>query len=190
MISTSPHAELLKRLLPPVSYDAAGENLSREIEADGLALDAAFERAKVALQAIAPNAGELLEDWERNYGLPCDCLSTATLSRSRRLALLIAKINEGGTFTQQKAIEIAATIGYTITITENRVREYAGRYGLEYADWQWNFVWDVTTTNNTITTRQYGDEFGFGYREWGNELLECIMRSKAQSDTLVRFIYL
>lgn len=190
MMSTSPHAELLKRLLPPVSYNSAGENIARELEAEGNAIDAAYQRAEIALQAISPNAGELLEDWERNYGLPCDCLATATLSRSQRLALLIAKINEGGTFTKEKAIQIAATIGYTITITENRAREYVSGYGLEYADWQWNFVWDVTTTNNTITTRQYGDEFGFGYREWGNNLLECIIKSKAQADTFVRFIYL
>lgn len=189
-MSQSIHAELLKRLLPPTSYDSQGEILSAELEAEGLAFDAVAERARVALLAITPNAGELLEDWERVYGLPCDCLAAATLSRSQRLSLLIAKINEGGTFTVAKAIEIAATIGYTITITENRIREYSGGYGLPYAGWEWNFVWDVTTTNNAITNRQYGDDYGFGYREWGNELLECIIRTKAQSDTLVRFIYL
>ena len=187
------HADLLKISLPPVSYDTAQPNLSAELTAEGNALDAANARADALLNALFPNSGETLEDWERVYGLPCDCAANLNLTRDQRLKTLKAKINEGGTFTIPKAIELAATVGFVITIVEHRASEYSptSRYGAaeRYAGRDWNFVWDVITTNNTIFPRKYASNYGERYQIWGNELLECTMKQKAQADTLVRFIY-
>lgn len=185
------HVDLLKTLLPPISYDAQAPNLSAELNATGNALDAAYDSAQTILQNIVPNAGSLLEDWERVYGTPSPCSKSIGITRSQRVGLVNAKINEGGTFTKQKAIEIAASIGYTITIKENRAREYgSAKMGEVYGLRDWNLVWDVITQNNTITPRKSGDETGLLYRTWGNALLECVIRPKAQADTFVRFIYL
>ena len=184
------HIDLLKISLPPVSYDTQAPNLAAELTADGNTLDAAYALAQILLQGITPNIGSLLEDWERVYATPSLCLQSIGLTRTQRVSAVINKINEGGTFTKAKAIEIAANFGYTITINEQRFREYATGYGLPYAGCEWNFVWYVSTINNTISPRNYGDEYGAGYREWGNLVLECVINAKVQADTLVQFIYL
>lgn len=187
------HTDLLKISLPSVSYDTAQPNLSAELTAEGNALDAAKARADAILYATLPNAGETLEDWERVYGLPCDCAVNLNLTRDQRLKTLNSKINEGGTFTKDKAIALAASVGFTITITEHRAAEYSptSRYGTDvrYAGRDWNFVWDVNTINNTIFPRKHGANYGERYQTWGNDLLECTLKQKAQADTLVRFIY-
>lgn len=185
------HIDLLKALLPAVSYDPQAPNLSAELTAAGNALDATYASAQTILQNIVPNTGPLLEDWERVYGTPSPCSQSIGVTRSQRVGLVNAKINEGGTFTKQKAIELAASIGYSITIKEHRAREYgSARMGEAYKGRDWNFVWDVITQNNTITARKSGDETGLAYRSWGNALLECVLTPKAQADSLVRFIYL
>lgn len=185
------HVDLLKISLPPVSYDTQAPYLEAELISEGNALDAVFTLAQTILQSIVPNNGPLLEDWERVYGTPSPCAQSIGLTRSQRVDAVVAKINEGGTFTKSKAVEIAAAVGYTITVQEHRAREYGkARCGEFYKGVDWNFVWDVITTNNTIFTRKTGSGYGERYKSWGNAILECVMRPKAQADTLVRFIYL
>lgn len=184
------HLDLLKVLLPPVSYDVQAPNLSAELTAEGIALDDVFTLAQTILKAIYPNSGALLEDWERVYGTPNTCQQTIGLTRSQRVDAVISKINEGGTFTKPKVISLAAEFGYTITIQEHRARTYGkARLGEAYAGIDWNFVWDVITTNNTVVARKSGSAMGERYRTWGNAILECLLRPKAQSDTFIRFIY-
>lgn len=187
------HADLLKIALAPVSYDTTQPNLAAELAAEGNALDAVNNRDDLLLNALLPSSGETLEDWERVYGLPCDCAISLNLTRDQRLKALISKINEGGTFTKDKAIALAADAGFTITILEHRASEYSatGRYGVDhrYGGRDWNFVWDIITINNTIFPRKYASNYGECYQSWGNDLLECTLKQKAQADTLVRFIY-
>lgn len=188
---TSAHADLLKISLPPVSYDATAPNLSAELTAEGNTLDAALASAKVLRDSITPNVGPLLEDWERVYGLPNVCTATLEMTRLQRLNALAAKINEGGTFTKAKAIDVAAQLGYTVTITEHRAREYGKAIsGGDYGDRDWNFVWDINSAINTFTQRRYGSAvMGEKYQVWGNEVLECVFKRRAMSGTIVRFIY-
>jgi len=184
------HVALLKVSLPPVSYDTEAPNISTELQAEGNALDAAYALSETILKALVPNAGPLLEDWERVYATPNPCLQSIGLSRSQRVDAVLSKINEGGTFTKAKAIDLAATFGYTITITEHRARTYGkAKMGEIYAGVDWNLVWDVNTINNTIFKRKSGSAIGERYSSWGNEILECLIKPKAQADTLVRFIY-
>lgn len=184
------HIDLLQISMPPVSYDTKAPVLNIELAAEGNALDAAQALALTILQAIVPNAGPLLEEWERVYGTPSPCAQAIGLSRTQRVDAVISKINEGGTFTRQKAIELAANFGYTITIQEQRARDYGGaHFGEPYSGVDWNFVWDVITTNNTIFKRKSGSAMGEPYSSWGNAILECLLRPKSQADTLVRFIY-
>ena len=105
------HLELLKISLPPVSYDTEAPNLAAELQAEGNALDAAFLLGETILKAFVPNSGPLLEDWERVYGTPSPCQKSIGLTRSQRVDAVISKINEGGTFTKEKAIQLAATFG-------------------------------------------------------------------------------
>lgn len=183
------HVDLLKALMPPESY-AIGPNLDAELTAEGAALDALQLQISTVLNAIVPNLGPMLEDWERVYGTPNACQINLNLTRQQRLAIVKAKINSGGTFTKQKAINIAAALGYNIQIVERSPRRFGAQFGTEYAGIEMAFVWDVVTTNNTITRRRFGAASGEPYSSWGNGLLECTLKPLAMAGTLLRFIYL
>jgi uncharacterized protein YmfQ (DUF2313 family) len=62
---------------------------------------------------------ELLLDWERNWGLPDKCY-TAPLSISERQFALVQRMTIEGAQSREFFIEVAASIGYQITISEFR----------------------------------------------------------------------
>ncbi|MCP3475157.1 DUF2313 domain-containing protein [Bradyrhizobium sp. CCGUVB1N3] len=61
---------------------------------------------------------ELLPDWERNWGLPDECLKDPPTSLADRRAALLAKMTLLGAQSRQFMIEVAKAYGYDITITE------------------------------------------------------------------------
>ncbi len=63
---------------------------------------------------------ELLPDWERNWGLPDPCY-TAPLTTAERQFALVQRMTMQGAQSREFFIELAASIGYTITISEYRV---------------------------------------------------------------------
>jgi uncharacterized protein YmfQ (DUF2313 family) len=62
---------------------------------------------------------ELLPDWERNFGLPDPCYSTPQTIGDRQKALVQRMTTEGGQ-SRQFFLDLAATAGYSITISEHR----------------------------------------------------------------------
>jgi uncharacterized protein YmfQ (DUF2313 family) len=62
---------------------------------------------------------ELLPDWERNWGLPDPCYE-APQSYDERIKALMMRMTMIGAQSREFFINIAAMIGYTITITEYR----------------------------------------------------------------------
>ena len=62
---------------------------------------------------------ELLPDWERNWGLPDPCYDAPQSIYERQRALVMRMTIEGAQ-SREFFIEVAAQIGYTITITEYR----------------------------------------------------------------------
>jgi uncharacterized protein YmfQ (DUF2313 family) len=61
---------------------------------------------------------ELLTDWERNWGLPDPCLTDPPTAFGPRRVALVTKMTLLGAQSRQFFIELAKTLGYTITITE------------------------------------------------------------------------
>jgi len=62
---------------------------------------------------------ELLPDWERNFGLPDPCYSEPFTIGDRQKAL-VQRMTIEGAQSRKFFIDVAAAIGYTITITEYR----------------------------------------------------------------------
>jgi uncharacterized protein YmfQ (DUF2313 family) len=86
------HAELLKRLLPPVAYDGNGTVISAELNAEGDVLDAALLMAdKILSEADPRTTYSMLSDWERVAGL-----SALNLSLGQRHSILTAKLASRG----------------------------------------------------------------------------------------------
>jgi uncharacterized protein YmfQ (DUF2313 family) len=63
---------------------------------------------------------ELLPDWERNWGLPDPCYDAPQSIYERQVALVMRMTMQGGQ-SREFFIEVAAMLGYTITISEYRV---------------------------------------------------------------------
>lgn len=130
---------LLARLLPPGSYSVSGEKLSAELNSEGVALSAAQSSASKVASGVLPDGGttELLPDWERVYGITP--ASSATISS--RVAAIQARMRAVGGLSRAYFIEVAAALGYTITISEltpfrasrNRVGDVIAVAGVVYA---------------------------------------------------------
>ena len=93
---------------------------------------------------------ELLPDWERNFGLPDPCITEPQTLSQRQLALVMRMTMQGGA-SRQFFIDVAAMLGYTITITEYRT-----------------FVVGIDRCGDN---RVYGDGSNPMYNEWGNPVL-------------------
>lgn len=89
---------------------------------------------------------ELLTDWERNWGLPDPCYKAPETIGERQQALVMRMTMQGAQ-SREFFIEVAAMIGYTITITEYR-------------------VW-VVGLDQCGDSRVYGDGSNPMYNEWG-----------------------
>jgi len=112
------HADLLARLLPPVSYDTTGPRLTAQLTGDGNALDAALVSGDVIL---SPDpwlfGGEVfLADWERLYQItPPDGATVA-----QRQAIVLARINATGGLSIGYFENLLTSMGYEVVIDEPR----------------------------------------------------------------------
>ena len=96
---------------------------------------------------------ELLPDWERNWGLPDPCYE-APLSYDERIAALLARMTMLGAQSREFFIQVAADLGYTITITEYRT-----------------FVCGIDRVGDSRVYGAPGAPDPMMYNEWGNPIM-------------------
>ncbi|MEH2565342.1 YmfQ family protein [Bradyrhizobium sp. AZCC 2289] len=94
---------------------------------------------------------ELLHDWERNWGLPDPCYTAQQTIGQRQLALVM-RMTMRGAQSREFFIEVAAMLGYSITITEYRT-----------------FVVGIDRCGDN---RVYGDGSNPMYNEWGVPIMD------------------
>ncbi|MEW9901046.1 putative phage tail protein [Chitinivorax sp. PXF-14] len=186
------HVDLLKLLLPPVSMESSNAALAGELAADGHALDLALADGDQLLLEDDPRATvALLADWERVYGLPESCICQAGIVQSiaERRAALVAKVGMVGAQTPAFFINLAAALGYSITLTEWRpyTSEMHSDYGV--TDEPWEFVWQVNSTLNTVRELRSDDDTEMATEVWGNALMECVINRYKPAHTLALFAY-
>ncbi len=104
------NSDLLKLLLP-VELDGV---FSADIALEGAELDAVQSSAEQILaEMLGDTADRTLADWERVLGLIAGDQSAAM----RRLKIA-AKINDVGRLDRAYFIQVAAAVGFTVTVTE------------------------------------------------------------------------
>jgi uncharacterized protein YmfQ (DUF2313 family) len=117
------YAEALQSLLPlgqawPRDDDSALMKLVRGLT--GIWGDIEIRAATLLERESDPRQTiELLPDWERNWGLPDPCYAAPQTIGQRQLALVMRMTMLGGA-SREFFIQVAAMIGYTITISEYR----------------------------------------------------------------------
>ena len=149
-------------------------------------------RDEQLLNEMFPSAAqELMSEWDADYGLPGPCIHTPQSLAERRKAL-IAKYRWVGRQDKQFFIDVAADLGYAITITEYDAAhpgpqtEYEG---IPLSGDAWNYVWQVNAALINHSVRVYGSTYPGPYQTFGNELLECTLRGLAHDHRVLFFSY-
>ncbi len=140
---------------------------------------------------------ELLGDWERVAGLP-DACTPAPDSIAERQAALLARITGIGGQTPAYFVELAASIGYAVTIDEFRPFRAGMLAGSRCYDEAWAHVWRVNVlpaaidTGLGVTVRYFrAGQSRAGERlvGYGSLDLECLINRAKPAQTIVLFAY-
>lgn len=142
-------------------------------------------------EALPDTTTELLADWERVLGLPETCVPGAFSTLQQRRAMVLFKLLLIGRQDPQFYIDLAAVLGFTITITEfSAARAGVLRTGDRILDSSWLFWWQVNAPLNSITYfRASTSTAGEALAEWGNDGLECILNKYKPAHTRILFSY-
>lgn len=131
---------------------------------------------------------ELLEDWERAYGLPDACTELGE-SWSARRARLVAKIVATGGQSPAYYIAVAAELGYTVTIEEFRPWTVDSAVDAPISGTDWAYAWLVRAPAETVTWWTCDSGCDEPLASWGNTLLECVISRLKPAHTIVLFAY-
>lgn len=119
--SSSDYASAFRSLLPTgPAWEEEHENLAATVEGLSSVFADPFDIATAAFldQESDPRfTRQLLEDWERAFGLPDDCISVPQTIEDRINALLVRMTLKGGQ-SIPFFISVAKIIGYDISICE------------------------------------------------------------------------
>lgn len=192
------YARQLKQLLPPGALWGFGEGswLSKALLAVADELARIDTRAQSLQDEWDPRTAlETLDDWERVLGLPDDCLTTIPSAASERQAAITNKLTSRGGQSRQYFIDLAAGLGYTVTITEYALQvARAGRLraGEPCYGEAWSFAWQV----NLPISPEADVRFRAGQGRAGDPLsgytqldIQCIIQRAAPAHTVVLFGY-
>lgn len=153
--------------------------------------------ANLMNEADPSTALELLVDWERNAGLPDNCLPTdGTITERRRR--MVRKLTSIGGQNKEFFIALAAQLGLDIEIIEFSPYRSGMRSGQPIYGAGWQYVWQVRllppSETNQFNIRSERMRSGSGragdrLRSFSVDELECIIRRAAPAHTIVRFAY-
>lgn len=183
------HADLLKRLLPPVAYDPNAPVLGVELDAEGKALDVVLATAMRLLNEADPRyTSEMLPDWERVAGLPDVCCATDTATTlAQRRARLVEKLTSTGGQSRQFFLDLAAKLGYTDTsITEFHPMTCNSPCDSAVGGPDWLFAWQMNVGDYfAIHTMSCNDPCDSPLRSWQASELQCRLNQLKPAHTTV-----
>ena len=181
----------LQALLPqgPAWPRDAGATLTRLLHSMADELARVDSRAAQLIEETDPRTTtELLNDWERVAGLPDTCVTAAQATAQRRGALH-ARLTTLGGQNVSYFIALAASLGYTVTITEFRLHTVEDDVEYPLYGHPWQFAWQINAPLNTVGTLSVTDTVADPLAWWGNELLECVIRRLKPAHTHTLFAY-
>lgn len=147
-------------------------------------------RAAVLVDEADPrDTFELLIDWERAYGLPAPCMAGTSQTLQQRRNALVAQVAGIGDQSRQYFIDLAASAGFTITITEFRPFTVGSRVNDPIYNEIWRVAWQVNAPQTTVEWFTVTSGVNEGLRSWGNQLLECLISRLKPAHTKVLFAY-
>lgn len=131
---------------------------------------------------------ELLPEWEQFAGLPDNCLGELGTLEQRQQSLHTKLTTIGGQ-SRQYYIDLAATLGYSITITEFDQFSVNDTVDESINGQDWEFAWQVNAPDETVTYLRVSSDVDTALADWGNERLECAISRLKPAHTTVLFAY-
>lgn len=153
------------------------------------------------IKEMSPATASLLfDEWEAELALPDSCITGVQTLAQRRLAMVERHTFVGRQDTQF-FIDLAARIGYAITIDELSpanpgpagllpvVKPSGETFHVSPTGDEWNYVWRVNAPSTVSQQREYPGGYGEPYTSFGNEILECTLRQFAHAHRVLIFAY-
>jgi uncharacterized protein YmfQ (DUF2313 family) len=132
---------------------------------------------------------ELLPEWELTLGLPDPCAGESPTVALRQAQVAARFVASGGQ-SAPYFINVAAELGYAITITEFTVSRFGQPFGSRFYGAAWADTWQINAPTYTITSFRFGSgRFGDRFREWGNTVLQCELNRIKPAHTVLIFNY-
>lgn len=194
MPTAAEYREQLKALLPPGQAFPRDPDTTLHDLLDGMSIELARldSRARVLLQEANPTTAiELLPDWERVAGLPDKCSGVLEETLQGRRNALLTKLTSTGGQSPAYFVELAESLGYTVTIEEFRpFRAGMSVAGDALTNGPWAHTWLIRAPAASITEFRAGlSVAGERLRTWGNDTLECKVNQLKPAHTIALFAY-
>lgn len=150
------------------------------------------ERADTLLNVESDprSTSELLTDWETMLGIPDECTDLAATQGDRQNQV-VQKLTLVGATNAQFYIDLAATLGFVITIDEiSRFLVGFSRVGDRLTNAAWDYYWIVNADEFLVTPFRVGQGVaGDPLVKFGNDTLECTIKKYAPAHTSPIFAF-
>jgi len=143
---------------------------------------------QLLVDAFPGTAYELLPEWESTLGLPDPCAGPAPTIQARR-AQVVARLTATGGQSVPYFIELAATLGYTVTITQFMPSRFGKRFGTPFGGRDWAHAWEINAPSFSVNKLRFGDSFGVPFAYWTNNVLQCELLALKPAHTILNFSY-
>lgn len=145
--------------------------------------------AQVLVDADPATTVNLLDEWEASLGLPDPCTAPSPSLQQRRAAVR-AKFGARGTLNIPFFIRLAASLGFTVTITE--FMSYRADMACDLPDYDaaWDWAWEVTAPQ--VTTFYFSADQSNAddpLETYDNSELACRMLAYAPAGTILFFAF-
>lgn len=182
----------LQALLPPGPAWPRDDDATLTRLLSALSVELARVDARLAVlvdEADPRDTYELLADWDRVAGLPDTCLAGAAQSTAERRAALVARLTTIGGQTPAYFVALAASLGYTVTVSEYRPYRVNSAVNDPICSELWIFVWQVNSALDTVRRFTVQGAVDDPLAAWGNAMLECAISRLKPAHTKVLFAY-
>lgn len=186
------YTAMIQNLLPvgyawPRQANTNMENLLTALATEPERVDCRVQ--DMLTEAYPLTTSELLTDWERALGLPEECEGLGDTVQKRRQAVH-QKLSSLGGQSPQFYIDLAASIGFEITITEFDPFCAGDPCGDPLYGDDWAHTFQVNAAEETILYFNAGEgSAGEPLASWGNSLLECVINRYKPAHSVVIFAY-
>ena len=191
VVASDYYLELAALLPPGPAWDLdAPSVLTKFLEAWSQELARIQARADSLVAEADPcTTNEVLADYERIFGLPTDCMTGIIQTLQQRHSALVAQMTGIGGQSISYFINLAASAGYTITITEFTASTVAMTVADAIVGGDWTATWQVNAVLNAVTNFLADSLVDEALGSWGNTQLECLINRFKPAHTHALFSY-